>query len=169
VRVLDCESVVLDGVRFLGATLWTDFRATGNAVFAQFEARRHMTDYRRIRAGGQRSLRPSDTVAEHNRARAFLSECLAQRFDGPTVVVTHHAPSPRSLAPQFRQLHAHVNAAYVSDLEGMMHPGVALWIHGHTHRTYDYRLGATRVLCNPRGYVPFAPVPGFDPALIVSV
>ncbi len=168
VRVLDCEGVVLDGVRFLGATLWTDFQSTGNAALAQHQAEQHMTDYRRIRAAAYRRLRPTDTVAEHLRARRFLAESLSQPHPGATVVVTHHAPSLRSIAERFRRSDFHINAAYVTDLEELM-PGATLWVHGHTHVAFDYRVADTRVVCNPRGYVPFEQVAGFDPGLVVTV
>jgi predicted phosphodiesterase len=169
VSVLDAEQVVLGGVRFLAATLWTDFAITGNAVMAQLAAQQAMTDYSRIRAAAYRHLRPSDTREAHRAAGSFLRAALAQPFDGPTVVVTHHAPSPQSIAARFLDNPTHLNAAYASDLEDLMGPPVALWVHGHTHSSADYWLNGTRVVCNPRGYIPYEPNPQFDPGLVVEI
>jgi predicted phosphodiesterase len=169
IRLLDGEECVIGGVRFLAATLWTDFGATGNPVLAQWEAEQHMTDYHLIRTHHYRRLRPADTLADHFRARAFLRDKLAEPFSGPTVVVTHHAPSMASIAPAFRDLPGHLNASYVSDLEELLGPPAGLWIHGHTHASLDYESNGTRVVCNPRGYVPFEVNPDFDPGLQVEI
>jgi predicted phosphodiesterase len=96
-----------------------------------------------------------------------LERELATLIDRPHVVVTHHAPSARSLAPA--TAHLPVSAAYGSHLDGLVEAsGAALWVHGHTHHPVDYKIGATRVLSNPRGY-PGEPVEGFDAGLVVEV
>jgi 3',5'-cyclic AMP phosphodiesterase CpdA len=169
VHVLDRDEVVIDGVRFLGTTLWTDFSATGNLVLAALEARQRMTDYRRIRAAGYRRLRPSDVVEDHRESVSFLRARLAEPFEGKTVVVTHHAPSTRSIAAHFRDDTGHLNAAYVNRLEELLGPPVSLWVHGHTHTSFDYDLLGTRVVCNPRGYIPYEPNPDFDPGRVVEI
>ena len=169
VSVLDAEQIVLGGVRFLAATLWTDFAITGNAVMAQLAAQQYMSDYSRIRAAAYRRLRPADTRGAHLEARAFLRAALAEPFDGPTVVVTHHAPTQASIAAAFLQHPSHLNAAYASDLEALLGPPVGLWVHGHTHSSSDYWLAGTRVVCNPRGYIPYEPNPDFEAGLVVTV
>jgi len=94
---------------------------------------------------------PADVAAEHQRHRAAIEQVLAVPHDGPTVVVTHHAPSIRSIHPGDRGDAA--SAAYASDLEEvMLRHQPALWVHGHIHHASDYRFGDTRVVCNPRGY-----------------
>jgi len=110
---------------------------------------------------------------------AFLARALAEPFDGPTVVVTHHGPHPGSIHPRFNGNVA--NPAFVSDLSSLM-GRAALWIHGHTHASFDYEVAGTRVLANPRGYAGPHPVsgrvhgtpdspenPAFDPALTVEL
>jgi len=152
VHVLDDEAVSLDGVRFLGAVLWTDFELYGEAVKAEAFAQclALMPDFKIVR-NGEATFRPDDTIALHRKSRAWLDARLAETHDGPTVVVTHHAPHRGSLAARFAE--DPVSAAFVSDLEPLiLERRPALWIHGHTHTPFDYRVGGTRVVCNPRGY-----------------
>jgi predicted phosphodiesterase len=157
VHLLENSSVVIDGVRFIGATLWTDFNLYGSehrgaAIEVSLEI---MADYRAIKvrtAEGLRRLHPADTIEVHNASRIALERLLAEPFQGPTVVVTHHLPHWGSVHARWRE--AVSSAAFATDLEGLMlrfEPD--LWIHGHTHDSADYRVGATRVVCNPRGYV----------------
>ncbi len=175
VRVLDDEAVVVDGVRFLGSTLWTDFRLDGDGEpreTAMREARRLVRDFSRIRArdGGDSTFTPEQSVARHERHVAWLEARLAERHRGPTVVVTHHAPSPLSVHPRYAG--SPLNAAFVSDLSRVAGGGrAALWIHGHTHDSFDYDLGGTRVVCNPRGYAKDGvnENPRFDAGLVVEV
>ena len=173
VHFLDDRQVVIDGVRFLGSTLWTDFELGGDKVRALQAAQAGMTDFRLIRvderAGdGARLLTAADTATLHAQGRLFLERELAARHDGPTVVVTHHLPSPRSVAPRWAGYL--LNAAFASDLDELIERHrPALWIHGHTHDSCDYQLGDTRVVCNPRGYVPHEPNPRFDPGLVISL
>ena len=171
VHFLQNKELILGGVRFLGCTLWTDF-----AVFGPGDAQRQameacaflMADYRviRIKADGTR-LRPEDTVQLHQASLQFLEQALARPFAGPTVIVTHHAPSLLSTAERFR--HDPTTAAFASHLgDFAAHSGAALWLHGHTHSCSDYTLGPTRVLANQRGY-PGEEVGNFDPGLVVEV
>jgi predicted phosphodiesterase len=161
-------------VRVLGATLWTDFLLEGalNRQAAMYIAERAMSDYAVIRfadpARGERPLRADDTAAANARSRAFLERSLATPFAGTTIVVTHMLPSPRSLSPSWTG--SPLNGAFASDLEALVvRHQPALWIHGHTHESSDYRIGNTRVVCNPRGYVPHELNPAFDPTLVVDV
>lgn len=165
VRVLDCAEVVLDGVRFLGATGWTDYSATGNVPLAEWDAQRTMTDFRKIRVEGYRRTRPADFAALSRRARRWLQDRLAEPFDGPTVVITHHAPSMLSLADS-PDAGSHLDAAYANRWEDLMSDGVALWVHGHSHWAVDYEIFGTRVVSNPRGYP--GEMTGFDPLFVVE-
>ncbi len=166
-HVLSDAAAVVGGVRLLGATLWTDFALLGTPDASAAAAREQMTDFKRVRVEpGYRRCRPQDTVMWHQRSLRWLAGALAEPFAGPTVVVTHHAPSRRSLNPDYTDP---VAAAYASDLDEVVAAsGAALWVHGHTHHCVDYRLGPTRVLSNQRGY-PDEGVANFDPALVVRL
>ena len=160
VYFLENDHIDIDGVRFLGATLWTDFELFGadQRDAAMAVARRTMVDYRAIAVGqrgadhglaGQGKLQPLDTLERHRHSRAWLDAALAQTPPKRTVVVTHHYPSFRSTAPMYQSDLG--SAAFGSNLEHWM-GRAALWVHGHTHSSFDYGLGGTRVVCNPRGY-----------------
>ena len=156
IRVLDNDEAVIDGVRFLGTTLWTDFMLFGDGrkrTAAMQEAQRLLRDFSRIRdsEASQAPFTPAACAALFTRHAAWLERKLAERHGGPTVVITHHAPSPRSIHPRFAD--SLLNACFASDAERLMHGARAvLWIHGHTHDSFDYVVNGTRVLCNPRGY-----------------
>jgi 3',5'-cyclic AMP phosphodiesterase CpdA len=150
VTVLDCDVAVIGGVRFLGCTLWTDFDlhgASGRAL-ALGKYLDWLVDFRAIRFGA-RAFAPQDSIDIHRRHLAWLEAALDAPFDGPTVVITHHAPHSGSIAAKFGT-HP-LNPAFVTDLDRLM-GGPVLWIHGHTHTAFDYRVRGTRVVCNPRGY-----------------
>ncbi|HEY5740435.1 MAG TPA: metallophosphoesterase [Gammaproteobacteria bacterium] len=168
VRVLENEALDIGGVTFLGCTLWTDFALYGKAPLHGFAARRLVTDYRIIRVSPSfHRLRPKHTAELHRQSARWLAE-TARRYDGEnTVVITHHAPSMRSLPDDFRG--NPVSAAYASNLDRLVEEcGAQLWIHGHLHRQSDYRLGDTRVVCNPRGY-PNQRNPSFVPDLVIEI
>jgi Icc-related predicted phosphoesterase len=168
VQVLDRDAVLLGGTRFLGATMWTDFAATGNAPLASITAQSSMNDYRLIRTGeNYRRIKPSDLAVEASSTRDWLKSKLAEPFPGPTVVITHHAPLMRSLA-ESPHAGGHLDAAYANDwLDLMGDDRVALWLHGHSHTSVDYHANGTRIVCNPRGYP--SECTGFDPQLIINI
>jgi len=156
-----------EGVRFIGATLWTDMNLFGDAPIASRQVQLALSDYVLIRKDkGMAAITADDTMARHAVSRKFIADTLAQPFDGQTVVFTHHAPSWKSV--EFKD--DKISAGYASRLEELMldHEPV-LWIHGHTHKVFDYKVGETRVMCNPRGYVPDGLVEGFDPKLVVEI
>lgn len=177
IYVLDCDSKEIAGVRFLGATLWTDFLLFGSV--SKFQAMREalrMNDHRLISYASGRghldrhSQRSSPFLPEHAerfhvQARAWLADQLTQPFDGKTVVVTHHLPSRRSVPARFE--HNLLSAAFASDLD-LLAEQADLWIHGHTHDASDYRLGKCRIVCNPRGY-PGEPYKGFQADIVVEI
>lgn len=174
VRLLDDDEVVHEGVRFIGSTLWTDFRVHGDGqaqAEAMAQAHSFMRDFSRIRndATGL-PLTPQESAERFAHHAAWLALRLATPHAGPTVVITHHAPSPGSIHPRFAG--SPLNAGFVSDAQHLLGAEqVQLWIHGHTHDSFDYALRGTRVLCNPRGYAKagVAENARFDPDLVVEV
>jgi len=168
IHLLENDAVEVDGVTFLGCTLWSDFRVAGDEVIGKAIAHRGISDYELITKGWSRALlTPDDTEKAHQVSLDWLKRQLAGRDAARTVIVTHHAPSRKSIPPW--HIGSLLNGAFVSDLDELgVEAGVPLWIHGHTHYCVDYKLGRTRVLANQRGY-PHAISPGFDPALVVEV
>ncbi len=187
VRVLQREVAVIEGVRFVAATLWSDPAVMGEReAAARVALLQTMVDYRLIAtdrpgANPQDRLTIDETTDHHRRDRAWLETVINQDFDGPTVVITHHLPSQRSIAPRYAGSLS--NAGFVSELEPMMGAErVQLWIHGHTHSSFDYTVAGTRVVCNPRGYArglgsnpeQARPTlsfenPEFQPALVIEI
>jgi predicted phosphodiesterase len=170
IHVLENDAVVIGGVRFLGCSLWSDFDYAGaaNRANSMLLCERLVNDYKQIRASAlDRRLRPQDTLDLHVASRAWLATALAAPHDGPTVVVTHHAPLVRRRERSSAVLDA-VAGAFASDLTELMGPAADLWIFGHIHRCLDTEVNGTRVLSNQRGY-PHEPVDGFAPALLVDV
>ena len=175
VRVLDREAVVIDGVRFLGATLWTDFLLFGEGeqrAAAVREAVLRLRDFTSISgsAAPETPFTPDDAAALFRAHAAWLEDRLAEPHEGPTVVITHHAPARQSIHPRFAD--SLLNACFVSAAERLLDGSRArLWIHGHTHDSFDYCVNGTRVICNPRGYARGGvnENPHFDANLIVEI
>jgi predicted phosphohydrolase len=175
IHVLEHDAVVLGGVRFVGTTLWTDFLLFGDGAgraLAIQGALDFLRDFSRIRRDDAANERftPSDAASLFARNASWLEHTLAQDFDGPTVVVTHHAPSPRSIHPRFAE--SVLNPCFVSNAERLLGGDrVALWIHGHAHDSFDYAVKGTRVVCNPRGYAKHDAVENrrFDPRLVIDI
>ena len=150
VTVLDCQTIFQDSIRFLGCSLWTDYSLAPQELRGEVieRSRRFNPDHFAIRMGAH-AFSPEDAIALCRHHRLWLEAQLAVPFDGPTVVITHFAPHPASIAPRF--LNHPANPGFVVDLDELM--GRAdLWIHGHTHTAFDYDVRGTRIVCNPRGY-----------------
>ena len=156
VHFLECNAIVIDDVRFVGRTLWTNFALyaqTPRAVDIAMRATESvLNDFRVIQMDGS-PFKPEESVKIFYASTRFLAATLAEPFDGKTVVVTHHAPSPLSIHHKYA---GHIlNGAVASNLEYLMQgpTAPALWIHGHAHDSFDYTVnGVTRVVANPRGY-----------------
>lgn len=178
VYLLEKESLELDGVLFLGATLWTDMNKQDALTIYHMQGA--MNDYRQITMLNEERhvyhrLQPEYTVKEHLKTLEYFKNVLAEnrtREGGalPVVVVTHHSPSKLSTKPKY-QKDVLMNGAYSSDLSEFIldNPEIKVWTHGHTHDTFDYMIGETRIICNPRGYKyyeqradEFDPTIGFD-------
>lgn len=155
-----------DRVVFIGSTLWTDFK--GHDPFLLWSARNMMNDYKTItynepRTDYYRKLRPEDVLRAHMKSRGFLQMMLERYHDRECVVVTHHAPSPLSIHPRF-QAFQDQNHLYYTDFSELMleRDNLKLWFHGHVHNQFDYTIGGTKVLCNPRGYVGYEVSPEYN-------
>ncbi|MCW7542171.1 metallophosphoesterase [Aurantimonas litoralis] len=155
ITLLSDAAATINGLTFLGATLWTDLRSDSHVSRAQAHAaaRRGMNDYRFVhRASSTRRSRritPATTLAWHRASLRFLADAFAGGIDPRrTIVVTHHAPSLRSLALP----HDPLDHCYASDLEPAIETWrPRIWIHGHIHAARDYGVGETRILANPLG------------------
>ena len=99
---------------------------------------------------------PEDAVVDHRKMVDYIQTVIEGKFDQKFVVVGHHAPSRLSTHPRYKH-DTLMNGAYSSSLDDFIvdHPQIKLWTHGHTHEDFDYMLGSTRVVCNPRGYIKY--------------
>jgi len=167
VYVLENDQVVIDGVRFLGTTSWTDFRSTGDVSSALHSAQESMNDYRQIRVGTQyRRVRPIDIQQKSEYAKRWLLSQLSTTYPGKTVVVTHHAPLSQCV-PGIKYEMGHLAAAYVNDWKEFAEFDIDLWVHGHTHVGYEKSIGGIPHASNPRGY-PFEDT-GFVSDLVLTI
>ena len=156
VHFLENEALVIDRpgglppVRFLGATMWTDYLLFGGPEQAacMMACANTLPDHARIRRHDKTFL-PRDARDRHLASKAWLQKQFASRFDGQTVVVTHHGCHWNSVGPRWRT--DLVSAGFSSDLTGLL-GNADLWIHGHCHESFDYHVGRCRVVVNPRGY-----------------
>ena len=165
VTLLEQDSVVVDGIKFVGGTLWTDY---GRDPIAMVTARSFMKDYKRITFGESRVRRrvsPQDMFEVHRQtARYIFNNCQADEPGQPVIIVTHMAPHERSVDERYSNDKL-LNQAYFTNLEESVQThckDVWLWIHGHIHAPVDYMLYTVRVLSNPRGYESYEGSP-YDP------
>lgn len=183
---LDKESVTFDDVTFIGGTLWTDmnkedpltlqgikgymndYRIIENSdelvhykspLYATRED--GSTDYTKVLMHESHTrnakFTPEDSVKDHKALLKFIDETVADKQE-KFVVVGHHSPSKLSTKPQYEK-DVLVNGAYSSDLTEFIldRPQIKAWTHGHTHHAFDYMIGSTRIVCNPRGYIDYEP------------
>lgn len=153
-HLLDKEWLIINGVLFFGGSLWTDLN-NENPLTINY-VQHHMNDYQHIKntgplAGGY--FLPEDSVEDHYAFRRALDTVLELHPTVPVVVCGHHAPSKASTHPRYKTEY-HMNGAYSTDLDNWIldRRQIKLWTHGHTHEDFDYMIGTTRVVCNPRGY-----------------
>jgi hypothetical protein len=162
-------------VRFLGCTLWSDYRlfaSIDERTAALRQAAELVRDFTHIKVAADFDERftPALSQSLFDASVAWLEAQFAAEHDGPTVVVTHFAPSRGSVAARFAG--SPINACFVSDLDACIERWQpALWLHGHVHDSFDYRVGATRIVANPRGYAPKGEVENraFDPGLVLEI
>lgn len=159
----------IDDVNFVGATLWTDMNK-GDPLTLH-AAKDMLNDFRLIRKEdqGYSALKPIDTAIRHRDTLKYFATVMEGKFDEKFVVVGHHTPSWQSCHEMYKGDHL-MNACYHSDLSEFIldHPQIKLWTHGHTHHPFDYMIGETRVVCNPRGYDGHEDT-GWNPNIVLEI
>ena len=169
IHILDNEYVDIDGVRFVGSTLWTDMNK--GCPNTENYLRMAMSDFRIItymdHEGNYYKFSPRTAMREHMVSRHFIEETVRDS-NLPVVVVTHHTPSKRSIHPRYADEYF-MNAGYHNDLEDIMCSKIKLWCHGHTHDSFDYTINDTRVVCNPFGYPNEKPLSEINPLFTVEI
>jgi len=158
-HILENETVDINGVVFIGATLWTDMNSEDGLTL--YHVTSMMNDFHVIKNsartlnewGKPARLTPEDTVAFHKRSLDYINHITYDRPNYKFVVVGHHCPSMKSIHPKYANDKI-MNGAFASDLDDFIayRPQIRLWTHGHTHEPFDYDIGTTRIVCNPRGY-----------------
>ena len=165
VRYLENKSTVIKGVRFIGCTLWTDFNGCNDDEMMD-DLLNIMNDFRYISVDNA-TLTPQSLIDINHESVKWLNRTLAKKHDGPTVVVTHHAPTLKSWAADPDD---YLKYAYCNQLESILKDNeIDLWVHGHIHHASDYSKHRTRIICNPRGYKGYQTVQNFDAAKALNL
>ena len=183
-HILDKEIVTIDDVTFIGGTLWTDMNKEDGITLYHMSSM--MNDFIKVSNGKIQNgiqaeddkpyyrikrLTPEDVVVDHKSMLEYIRIIVEGKQDQKFVVVGHHAPSKLSTKPKYQDDYI-MNGGYSSDLSEFIldHPQIKMWTHGHTHDTFDYMIGSTRVVCNPRGYIKYEQrADEFDPNIIFEV
>jgi dTDP-4-dehydrorhamnose 3,5-epimerase-like enzyme len=186
-HVLDKEYVAIDDVTFIGGTLWTDMNKEDPSTlygikgymndYRIIENSNEVVHFKKpiyaVKEDGSpdytkvvsyefntrtAEFSPEDSVVDHKAMLAFIADTVKGMNTEKFVVVGHHSPSKLSTKPQYEHV-VMVNGAYSSDLSEFIleHPQIKMWTHGHTHHKFDYMIGSTRIVCNPRGYIDYEP------------
>lgn len=171
VHFLEMDHVEIDGVTFVGGTLWTDMNR--NDPVTLHSIGNMMNDFRIIRNSeqGYTKFRPAHAVSRHRKTMEYIKRVVESNPLAKFVVVGHHSPSTQSIHERYKDDY-HMNGGYSSDLSGFIldHPQIKLWTHGHTHHPFDYMIGSTRIVCNPRGYIGYEECADtYNPAKVVEV
>jgi Icc-related predicted phosphoesterase len=167
VSFFDDTCIIYKGIRFIGSTLWTDMELFGYSYAVERIVQKSINDYRFIWSDYNHLLTIDMVKTRHKKSLDFIKNKLNENFDGKTVIFTHHTPSWLSVPEEFRS--DMVSAAYSSRLEDLiLEKKPNIWIHGHTHNKFDYYIGDTRVICNPRGYHGYEDT-GFDPNFVIDI
>lgn len=191
--ILDKEVKVIGDVTFVGGTLWTDMNKEDPTTLVSVKSL--MNDFRIVENSNREvsykvygeingvvdrsqvsfktrpgTFSPEDALIDHKEMMSFVRSIVENERQKKFVVVGHHAPSKQSTKPRY-QKDVIMNGAYSSDLSEFIldNPQIKLWTHGHTHDTFDYMIGSTRIVCNPRGYYGYEENPSFDPGILVEV
>ena len=174
-HILDKEMVQIGDVSFIGGTLWTDMNKEDPMTLRQMKGM--MNDFRLVDNSNSvvnfktfdengnaefktrvATFSPEDAVVDHRVMLEYIRIMIEGKFDQKFIVVGHHSPSKVSTKPRYEK-EVIMNGGYSSDLSEFIidHPQIKLWTHGHTHHKFDYMIGSTRIVCNPRGYIDYEP------------
>lgn len=181
VYVLEKEIKVIDDITFIGGTLWTDMNNGDQLTL--YHMKSMMNDFRVVDNSNRvvnykayeqingvdnrekpifktrtAKFAPEDAFEEHAKFKGYIQQIIQGKFDQKFVVCGHHSPSKQSTHPRYAD-DTVMNGGYSSDMDEFIteHPQIKLWTHGHTHHQFDYVVGETRVVCNPRGYINYEP------------
>jgi Icc-related predicted phosphoesterase len=168
--MLNGDSVIIDGYRFIGATLWTNFCLYDDPRLAMAMAREKLNDYKRIKLSKIpfKKFTPPESQRLHHEAAVDIDNVYRSQPDYPTVIVSHHAPSLMSVPQNF--LRDSLTPSFASRFEKrILEYEPLLWVHGHIHSPSDYRIGKTRVICNPLGYPGEPSRKTFIPNLVINL
>ena len=172
VYFLERDTKVIDDVVFIGGTLWTDLN--NHDPITMHAIKDMMNDYRIIRNDHRAyaKLSPEDTALRHKLTKEYFKLVLSNHKESKCVIVGHHSPSKLSTHQQYANQYL-MNGGYSSDMSQFIldHPQIKLWTHGHTHHPFDYMIGETRIVCNPRGYETegYSEQSGWDPTFHVEI
>jgi UDP-2,3-diacylglucosamine pyrophosphatase LpxH len=147
---LDKYLKIVNNKYFIGSILWTNM--DGNNEITKLQSQLGMNDFQLIHYGSERKLSPDDTMMLFNVDFRWLERTI-EKIDAEVIVITHHAPSFQSIAQQYKN--SKINGAFASNLDDFIldHPAIKLWVHGHVHSDFDYKIGDCRVVCHPMGYM----------------
>lgn len=165
-HIMEKETLTVGDTTFVAGTLWTDMNQEDPQTLGHMKG--YMNDFRIINdsrdpvhfrdSDGNFHTRigkwsPQASVVEHRAMMDHVRQTVEADPTARYVIVGHHAPSKLSTKPRY-QHDVLVNGAYSSSLDEFIldHPQIKLWTHGHTHDVFDYMIGSTRIVCNPRGY-----------------
>jgi len=156
-------SIIINDVKFIGSTLWTDFNLYNNPDYSMFLAMKNMNDYYCIKYNGNK-LKPHNILTEHKKDLEAITQELNTNIK--TVLITHHCIHPKSINEKY--LNDPINPCYTSNLENLiLDYKPCLAISGHTHNSNDFKIGDTRIIINPKGYG--KENKNFNPRLIVEI
>lgn len=170
IHYLHNNHIVIDDYLFFGGTMWTDYNNQDPITLMSYGP---FHDYKMIRTHNyKKRFTPQFALNDHIRFKSELTNILRtpEYRTKKVIVVSHHAPCSLSIDKRYIDQRVH-NGYYYSDMSDLIldHPQIKLWHHGHVHQAFDYMLGGTRIICNPRGYLPIDPVAPFDSNLTIDL
>ena len=172
VYMLEQDMKIINDVVFVGGTLWTDMNRRDPLTMHAMKDM--MNDFRIVRNDQREyaAMSTLDVAIRHDKTLGYIKLIVQEHKDKKCVVVGHHAPSFKSVSEQYAS-QTLMNGGYASDLSEfiMDHPQIVLWTHGHMHQPFDYVIGETRVVCNPRGYEndSYSEQSGWNPDILLEI